>query len=284
MKTTALGTLGLLAAAVAGCNGTGLGGAGTCLTYGACGGEALGNWTLQEGCVNLVVKPYQQLSLPEQMRQPQDPTLEPPQPTPTTSGSWCSDLVYQPADTTAPIKSVVLWHGPLDLRGGTLFHNADAAHTYTATIVFGAPQETFFPAECLGTYQAAPDAGADEQDQCTALEAALVKYLKTQPSFKFTDTVDADGGTLAACVARDGGCNCKYDYQLISADSGVWEVDPQDRSVIIHHGKNSSEPQRSTFCAPADGQTLKMSGIGGTSMLNQQGLRSLSYVKMATSP
>jgi len=276
-----VGFWGALAAGAAGC---GLGAAGTCSTYASCGGDPSGAWTLDDGCLNLVVRPYQQLSLPQEMKQPQDSTLEPPQPEPTTSGSWCSDLIYQPSNMSAPVSSVVLWHGPLELRGGTMFHNKD--QSYTATIKFGAPQHTFFAPECLGKYQTNAEAGvaADRQKQCTDLETALQAYLTTQPSFQFVDEMDAQGNvTKHACAARDGGCDCAYDYQLISSDNGVWEVDPNDANIVIHHSKTASEPQREAFCAKAgdDGSMhLQLTGLDGTGILNQLGLRSLSYVKM----
>jgi hypothetical protein len=283
MRTnTIVKVVGFWGALAAGGVGCGLGAAGTCSTYASCGGDPSGGWTLDEGCLNLVVRPYQQLSLPQEMQQPQDPTLEPPQPQPTTSGSWCSDLIYQPANKSAPVVSVVLWHGPLKLRGGTIFHNNDTDKLYTATIKFGAQQRTFFPAECLGTYQTSAEAGAaaDPQQQCTDLEAALVGYLTTQPSFQFVDVTDPSTGAVKhACEARNGGCDCTYDYQLISSDGGVWEIDPNDKNVLIHHSKTASEAQRTTFCA-TDGQHLQMTGIDGTGILNQLGLRSLSYVKM----
>jgi hypothetical protein len=260
MKTRLLlAGLGILALGNTGCGGRGA--AGTCALYGACGGDPAGSWTLDDACESLVVKPYQQISLPDQLKQPQDPTLEPPQPQPTTSGDWCSQLVYQPTDTSAPIKSVVLWHGPLDIRGGALYHNMDA--TYTATIIFGAPQRVFFPGACLTAYQSQA-----AKPTCMQLAADLADYLTTQPSFSKIE-----------CTEQSGGCDCSYDYQLISADLGVWEVDPADPMAIIHHSKNGSEPQRSAFCV--DGDTMKLSGADGTSMLGQQGLRSLSYTRAA---
>jgi hypothetical protein len=270
MKTPfSLGTLTLLALAGAGCGGRGA--AGTCATYPACGGDPAGDWTLDIACESLVVKPYQQLSLPEQLRQPQTSTLEPPQTQPTTSGDWCSQLIYQPTDTSAPIKSVVLWHGPLDIRGGALYHNQD--HTYTATIIFGGPQHTFFPGACLIAYQSNA-----AKPTCSQLGADLTEYLTTQPSFAKPGMPGTQG---IECVTQSDGCDCAYDYQLISADLGVWELDPTDSTAIIHHSKNGSEPQRSAFCAPSGSNTLQLTGIDGTSMLGQQGLRSLSYVSAA---
>jgi hypothetical protein len=248
---------------LAGCDGLGAGG--TCTGYPACGGNPQGAWNLNDACLNLEVKPYQPTTLLQEEQQPQDSTVVQPQPVTSTSGSWCSDLVYQPSDATAPIKSVILWHGPLDVRGGTVFHNADM--TYTATIIFGAPQETFFSASCLGKYQTA--ATQNDAAMCSSVATGLMGFLTSQPSFQ-----------QIVCTPKDGGCNCTYDYQLIEADNGVWEVDPNDKDVLIHHSKASSEPQRTTFCVSPDGSNLTMTGENGTSILNQVGLRSLSYVKM----
>jgi hypothetical protein len=265
----ASGLLAVVAAAVvvpsslAGCDGLGAGG--TCTTYPACGGNPQGAWNLNDACLNLEVKPYQPTTLLQEEQQPQDPTVSPPQPVAATSGSWCSDLVYQPSDATAPIKSVILWHGPLDVRGGTVFHNPD--FTYTATIIFGRPQETFFSASCLGKYQTSVT--QNDAAMCSSLAAGLMTFLISQPSFQ-----------KIVCLPKEGGCDCTYDYQLIEADNGVWEVDPNDKNVLIHHSKASSEPQRTTFCVGQGGSTLTMTGEEGTSILNQVGLRSLSYVKM----
>jgi hypothetical protein len=243
----------------------GKGAAGTCPGYAACGGDPTGDWKLGDACVNLTIKPYQQLSLPDQLKQPQDVTLEPPQPTPTTSGNWCSDLIYQPADKNAPVKGVILWHGPLGIESGTLHHNK-ADNSYLGVVTWVATEHVFFPRACITNY------GQEEPaPTCGELEAALGQYFETYPSFsKFHCTDEGDG------------CGCDYRYQLVSADNGQWEVDPADPSVIIHHSKKTSEPQRSSFCVSADGKTLQMTGDEGTSLLNQLGLRSLSYTKMET--
>ena len=83
----------LAALAVSGCGGKGT--EGTCTTYPACGGEPKGDWTLAEGCLNLIVSPYQQPSLPDQLAQPQTITLTPraaAAPRPAATGARSSSI------------------------------------------------------------------------------------------------------------------------------------------------------------------------------------------------
>jgi hypothetical protein len=253
----ALATLALFA----GCDGKGA--AGTCTTYGACGGEPMGNWNLVSGCENLVVSPYQQPSLPEQLQQPQFPTIEPPQPQPTTSGDWCSQLVYEPSvSPSMPIKGVVLWHGPASVSSGYLHANMDG--TYDAEIQFNTAEHTYFANACLTRFE-------NKAPTCMQFGMDLVTYLASQPSFKFDPTQPACTGDSSV------GCDCKYDYQVQSPEQGTWHVDPANTSTVVFAGTVRSEPRASSFCQATD--SLELSGLDGTSLFGATGVRSAKFVR-----
>jgi hypothetical protein len=255
-------SLGLaLALALAACDGKGT--AGTCMTYGACGGDATGDWTLVDGCENLVVSPYQEPSLPEQLQQPQFPTIEPPQPQPTTSGDWCSQLVYDPStNPSMPIKGVVLWHGPPSVYSGFLHQNADA--TYQAEIQFRTAEQTYFANACLTRFESVAPS-------CAKLGTDLQTYFASQPGFMFDPT------TMTCTGDSSVGCTCGYLYQVQALEMGTWHVDPTNASAIVYAGSNRTEPQPSSFCQQAD--TLELSGLDGTSLFGATGVRSAKFAR-----
>ena len=262
-------TMLLAAALTSGLAGAGCGGkgtAGTCATYGACGGDATGNWTLVQGCENLVVSPYQQPSLPEQLQQPQSATIEPPQPQPTTSGDWCSQLVYEPSiSPSMPVKGVVLWHGPASVHDGFLHQNADG--TYDAEIQFRTNEQTYFANACLTRYESVAPS-------CAKFGADLVTYLQSQPSFMF------DSASTACTGDSSVGCTCRYAYQVQAPEMGTWHVDPANSATIIYAGATRTEPQSASFCQDHD--TLELSGLDGTSLFSATGVRSALFER--TSP
>lgn len=263
MQTRAQMTVGLvlgLALAVAGCDGKGT--AGTCSTYAACGGDPKGDWTLTDGCENLVVNPYQEPSLPQQLQQPQYATQAPPQPEPTTSGDWCSQLVYEPSTKPSmPVQGVVLWHGPPTVSSGYLHQNADG--TYDALIQFKTAEHTYFANACLTRFETTAPS-------CAKLGTDLQAYLASQPSFKF------DTGAAMACTGDSSvGCDCEYNYQVQAPDMGTWRVDPSDGKTIIYAGTTRTEPQSATFCR--SGGTLELSGANGSSLFSAQGVRSAKF-------
>ena len=246
------------AVAAAGCGGKGT--EGTCATYPACGGDAKGDWTLAEGCVNLIVSPYQQPSLPDQLMQPQTTTVAPPQPMPTTSGDWCSQLVYEPSiNPSMPVRSVVLWHGPPTVHDGYLHVLTDG--TYTAHIQFITDEHTYFANACLTRYErVAPS--------CEKLGKDLASYEQTQPGFMFDPSMVCMGDSSV-------GCDCHYKYQVQSGEMGTWNVDPANTASIIFSSITRSEPQSASFCQ--NGQSsefLDLSGNDGTSLFSAAGVRS----------
>jgi hypothetical protein len=257
-----IGVVVLLVGLIAGCGGKGT--EGSCGTYAGCGGTPNGKWTLTDGCQNLVVMPYQMPSLPEQLAQPQTTTMAPPQPMPTTSGDWCSQLLYQPSiDPSMPVKGVVLWHGPPSVHDGYLNVNDDG--TYSAQIQFITPEHTFFDNACLTRYERkAPD--------CKKLGEDLAMFEQTQPGFKFGDLSMVCQGDSSV------GCDCYYSYQVQGMEQGTWSV-PADRpSSIVFASVNSTEPQAASFCQ--NGDSLELSGENGTILFGALGVRSGAYTRM----
>jgi hypothetical protein len=252
----------LLAGLAAGCGGRGT--EGTCTTYEGCGGEPIGKWTLDTGCQNLVVTPYQVPSLPEQLAQPQTATQAPPQPMPTTSGDWCSQLIYQPSiDPSMPVKGVVLWHGPPTVQDGYLYVNDNG--TYSGQIQFLTPEHTFFANACLTRYErTAPT--------CEKLGRDIAEFEKTQPGFKFGDP------SMVCTGDSSVGCDCYYQYQVQAMQQGTWSVDPARPSWITFASIASTEPQTATFCQTGD--TLQLSGNDGTILFGALGVRSGSFKRM----
>lgn len=238
---------------------------GTCPTYRGCGGQPVGNWSLSTGCNNLVVTPYQMPSLPEQLAQPQTPTQAPPQPMPTTSGDWCSGLIYQPSiDPAAPVKGVVLWHGPPTVHDGYVY--VLEGGTYKAQIQFLTEERTYFDNACLTRYERTAPA-------CEKLGSDLKAYLQGEPSFKFNlDPKMICTGDSAV------GCDCRYQYQVQAMEQGTWQLDPATPSSIVFSSLSRTEPQSAKFCQSGD--TLQLSGNDGTVLFGALGVRSGSFTRI----
>jgi hypothetical protein len=262
MRAQRFASVIVLVLALAGCGGKGT--EGTCATYPGCGGQPVGNWTLTNGCNNLIVAPYQVPSLPEQLAQPQTATQAPPQPMPTTSGDWCSQLIYQPSiDPVAPVKGVVLWHGPPTVHDGYVYVLAD--NTYKAQIQFITLEHTFFANECLTRYErTAPS--------CEKLGMDLAAYEQGQPGFKFGDL------NMVCTGDSTVGCDCQYTYQVQAMQQGTWQLDPVRPSSIVFSSIASGEPQSASFCQSGD--SLQLSGNDGTILFGAVGVRSGAFTRM----
>jgi hypothetical protein len=253
-----------LSAGLAGCGGKGT--EGTCTTYPACGGVPNGDWSLMTGCANLVVMPFQQPSLPDQLAQPQANTLAPPQPMMTTSGDWCSQLVYEPStNPMMAVRSVVLWHGPPTVHSGYVHINDTG--TFAAMVQYITNEHTFFSNACITRYEQNPKVPLS----CDQLGMDLAFYEKTQPGFMFADSMVCTGDVSV-------GCDCSYQYQAQSGAMGTWSVDPAKSGSIVFASSATSEPQSASFCQ--NGQTLQLSGDDGTSLFGAQGFRSGQFVRM----
>lgn len=243
----------------AGCGGRGT--EGTCSTFEGCGGDPKGNWTLTGGCQNLVVAPYQVPSLPEQLSQPQTVTQAPPQPMPTTSGDWCSGLIYQPSvNPSMPVRSVVLWHGPPTVNNGYL--KVDTDGTYTAQIQFITAEHTYFDSACLTRYET-------KAPTCEKLGRDLAEYWGTQPGFRFGDV------SMVCTGDSRVGCDCRYQYEVQGMQMGTWSVDPATPTSITFASVAGTEPQSASFCAT--GNALTLSGENGTNLFGALGVRSGEY-------
>jgi hypothetical protein len=250
--------------------------AGTCTTFAGCGTadpKALaGNWTLESGCANLIVTPYQEPSLPEQLQQPQAVTQAPPQPQPTTSGDWCSNLVYEPSvSPMMAVRNVLLWHGPPSVGAGYVNHMADpmdaSRGTYAAQIQFHTHETTFFANACLTRYErVAPT--------CAQFSKDLEEYFASQPGFKF------DPSTPTCTGDSSVGCTCNYDYQVQATEMGTWQIDGANPTTIVYAGAPKSEPTAASFCQQGD--SLELSGQGGTILFNAVGVRSAKFTRDAT--
>jgi hypothetical protein len=252
-------------AGLAGCGGKGT--EGTCTTYPACGGNPVGDWMITTGCANLVVTPFQQPSLPDQLAQPQTATVAPPQPMPTTSGDWCSQLVYEPStNPMMPVRSVVLWHGPPTVAQGYL-HIKDTG-TYAASVTFVTLEHTFFANSCITRYEHNPNPAVPLS--CLQLGLDLASYEQTQPGFMFDQAMSCTGDISV-------GCDCSYHYQAQSGAMGTWSLSPDSKSIVFASSV-TSEPQSASFCQ--NGATLQLSGDNGTVLFGAQGVRSAQYTAM----
>ncbi|HVZ71148.1 MAG TPA: hypothetical protein VHJ20_02130 [Polyangia bacterium] len=265
----------LLAGGVGACGGKGT--AGTCETFAGCGADAkgvAGSWSLVGGCENLVVTPYQVPSLPEQLQQPQVLTLAPPQAQPTTSGDWCSNLVYEPSvSPSMPVRGVTLWHGPPTVADGYLNQVADpkdaSRGTYSAQIQFRTAETTYFANACLTRFErVAPS--------CATFGADLKAYFMANPGFKFPD--DPTSPNAQICTGDSSvGCTCTYDYQVQAGEMGTWQIDPANATTIIFAGTARTEPQSASFCQ--QGNSLELSGLDGTDLFGAQGVRSAKFTR-----
>jgi hypothetical protein len=280
--------LGLLA--VSAC---GSGAQGTCRALDSCGGDPAGSWTVQGGDVCQVkpIKPAQPQDVTDFMNTTGAgaPTIAPPQPNPvvvqqTTSGDWCSTLVYNPDDSVSNAK---LYHEAPDLVDGT-FKLFAADHSYLTDLLFSTenlPVErrtTFFAPRCL-----LADGG---HPTCAKLEMALTKFFEpanpTVPPNYGNFSCHVPAGTAVGLDAPDVGCECSYVFKVAVADQGTWLVQNgnvllQDSTVFTYNGieQKSQSPNTSIhtiFCSA--GGSLQLSGERGGSLFGIQGLRTLVLV------
>jgi hypothetical protein len=279
-QTKGIGTLavwgmfGLLVLGLGAC--TGKGAEGSCGVAADCGGDPSGTWSVQGSCSYEPLAPYRQMSLSEQTLKPQNPSLEPLQPQPTTDGNWCYDLFYNPPDSKNPVgdvKTVNLWHGAPALSGGTVkFDSTDSTYAIDLNFVEkGAISH--FSQSCITFGGANPS--------CTDLAAQITAFYMVNSSgaVAFQNIVCAQG-------APDG-CDCQYDYQVELTDAGGWAKSDNvlvESSVDYQYNMQkvmSQTPtgnQAVTFCQ--DGNSLTLTGYEGASLSLAVGLRTLQLTKM----
>ncbi len=280
LVVAALVAIGVVAT---GCGGGGA--EGGCSTPASCGGNPIGQWQVDGVCQYLPSQPDQPLSYKDYVANSQSPTVTPPQPQPTTSGSWCAELVYLPPSATAPdgsVKNVTLWHEPAAFTSGTVSFTED--HKYDADLVFSTQSSTYFTPSCLQANGFGPT--------CAQLQKGLTTFYtngamaKGQPAYSAPKGVDPGAGIQ--CVGTtDGGCACNYTYVLEVSDKGAWATSgsflSETTQTYAYNGvRNQSNaptvPTVATFCASADHLTL--SGNAGSSLSGVVGLRTMSLRKM----
>jgi len=275
--------------ALSGCSGKGA--QGECPALESCGGDPSGNWKIASVCQYSPVRPSQPSDISEFLSGAA-PTLAPPQPNPalpvqTTSGDWCSSLVY-PND--GQITNVALWHdAPLLVDGQLSFVLAD--HSYTTTLTFSTPvsptdalapgerNSTHFAPGCLVANggKSMADPTGKSPPTCTELTTALTAYAMKAG---FID--------IQCANAADKGCDCSYIYQFVVADTGNWSASGsslyQTSSLITYNGQEAktqapTQALEASFCAHPGAQLL-MTGARGSSLSGLPGLRSLTLAPM----
>jgi hypothetical protein len=281
---TTITVLATIAAVAAGCGGGGT--EGGCGDTASCGGDPTGTWKVDGVCQYQPPVPDQPISLPEYTSGKVDPMLTPPQPQPTTSGSWCSGLIFVPPNPQAPggsIKTVNLWHDPVNFTSGTKTLSQD--HKYQSNLVFSTQSTTYFPTSCLQANGFNPT--------CAQLQSALTTYyvgaaMQAKVQSAYTAPAGVDPAAGIQCVpTTDEGCNCHYTYQLEVADSGAWATSDgllSETSAsytyngVLNQTDQPTVPVVANYCA--SGNHLTLSGNAGTSLSGVVGLRTLSLRKM----
>jgi len=271
-------------AAASGCGGGGS--EGGCGSTASCGGDLTGQWQVGGVCQYMPSQPDQPLSFPEYTAQPQDPMVSPPQPQPTTSGSWCSGLVYSPPATKTPdgtVMNVTLWHEPAAFTSGTMSFTPD--HKYQATLVFSTQSSTHFAPSCLQSNGFAPTC-AQLQRQLTKFYADSAMQRNGQPAYRAPKRVDPAAG-IQCIDMDDGGCRCDYTYQIEVGDNGAWATSGSFVSLtnekyayngVLNAPNAPTLPTLATYCA--NGGSLALSGNAGSSLSGVVGLRTMSLRKM----
>lgn len=244
-----------LAGLTSACSGKGV--AGKCADIAACGGDPVGVWKIDSMCeFNEASQPLLTVPIPSAISSPQTPALAGAPPSPTTSGDWCSGLVYLPpaAATNGTIGNVQFFARPLQFVKGNIAFLADGSYS---TNIFGAsPEKTHFTRSCLNAYGANPTC------------AELQEGLNAQPLVNYVELTCADGA--------DSGCDCVYKLAETAGAVGTWRV---DGTTMLQFPNRGDAAQQSDFCS--DGQTMTMGGKAGTHLLASSGRRTMTMTKCA---
>jgi hypothetical protein len=209
------------------------------------------------------------------------------------SGDWCSQLVYD----ASGVRFVMLGHGMVapqkDMRDSTgeLTSTSEikfaADSTYTSTLTFQGPGETYFPSSCLRAYGSAPSCddlvaglGANLADNGAAIQSYRLTPLGLLPSFP-PEVTPQPSYFLFDCQGEGGvkptsnGCHCTYTVRLVVPDKGTWAVHDQNRLTLF--SITEAIPFENDFSAV--GSALAMTGHGGLDLMGQPGLRTLVFKK-----
>ncbi len=240
-------------------------------------GDPTGIWDVNGSCSYAADMPNQPMSIPELATRPLIPSIAPPQPQPTTDGSWCYDLIVTAPVGTTPtqVTSVNLWHDlPTLAQGGKVSFNGDG--TYSVDLTFTEPSaSTHFTPFCL-QYQ------GNAAISCSNLAPQITSFY-TQAAGSHPVAFQ----NITCQNASDGGCDCAYKYSIEVTDSGTWlhssNLLEESSSAYLYNGQAvmSQAPNASllaTYCQ--SGNSLIMSGYEGSNLSNIVGLRTLSLARM----
>jgi hypothetical protein len=262
---------------------------GGCPALDSCGGSPVGTFTrILDACQFQPVRPAQPVDVAtfQGSITPAAAMIAPPQPNPvvsqqTTSGDWCSNLVYLTEMPVDAVLNVALWHDAPILASASIGFGDD--HTYVTTgLTFtteSLPPErnmTHFAPRCLL-------ANGASSPTCAKLTTALKNFYgmtavpSASPNFS---KIDCQGD------ATTTGCDCSYIYSVTVSDAGNWAVDVdghtllQDSTAGAFTYNGGAVPSQSpsttiatTFCA--QGGTIQLTGPRGGSLFGVQGLRTL---------
>jgi hypothetical protein len=284
----------IVAAALTGA-GCGKGAKGECPQLDICGGDPTSTtpWQVFDYCQVPVVRPSQPGDTNDftAMTPPLAPTVAPPQPNAvvaqqTTSGDWCSSLVYT---MDGKVTNANLWHEAPHISNdianhpSTMIFAAPAAAgmpgTYLTKLVFEDQNATHFAHRCL-------IANGAINPKCSDLGTALAMFYKSgNPAVP-----DQFSGITCSDSPVDGGCDCSYTFNLQVDDLGTWALDPNDSTILLQdstvlqfngatmNAQASTTTLRSSLCA--GNGSLELSGVRGGSLSNVQGLRTLGLRPM----
>ena len=207
--------------------------------------------------------------------------VTPPQPNPvvaqqTTSGDWCSSLVYNTDDT---VLNVALWHDAPILSDVNITFAAaqgNAPGSYLTSMTFTGPTDsaerttTHFAHRCLVANGAAAPT-------CAKLTTALTNfYMPASPA------VPPNFDKIACSDDGEGGCTCSYVFTLQVSDTGTWAQQDtvllQDSSIYLLNGQPvPSQTPATTVQTPycVDSGALELTGLRGGSLFGVQGLRTM---------
>jgi hypothetical protein len=265
---------------LSGCIGKGA--EGSCAdATGVCGGtpgDPTGKWTLNGGgyCSYQTDMPNRPMSLTELTAKPQNPSIAPLQPQPTTDGNWCSDLVLTPTVGATPsqVSSINLWHDLPTLGGGSVTFSPDG--TYAVDLKFSEKRvNTHFTPYCL-QYQ------GQVTIECPNLAKQIADFYTTMAGAH-----PVAFQNIGCQSAADSGCDCTYDYSVEVTDAGAWLKSDgliQEASAqYLYNGQSvmSQAPELSMLASYCQtGNELLLSGYAGSTLSSVVGLRTLSLTRM----
>jgi hypothetical protein len=232
-----------------------------------CGGDVVGVWDIVNSCRDPSYAPPLPLTY---LSQPVGTAREPP--TELTSGPWCSYLEFQPGRPAGQkVVNFIFPYDTLGVAGGTFTYESDGTFRgLMSTSLCPAPPSMSDAAPTPGCV-ASMELSASCMTQfgghpsCSELQAELIQYAASQPSFR--DIECADGA--------DHGCRCNYTVSFEGAYGGAWRT---SGSRLTHSDNSHRLPSQVDYCVSGD--TMTMWGSNRTSILDRPaGIRMLTFKK-----